>query len=377
MTVLILITIFLLMLSGFFSASETAIFSIGKDEVDTLKNGDKREVIIYKLLKSGEETLIVILLCNLFVNISIITMIGKILTNFPNLNIIISFLISTATLLLFGEIIPKNIALVNRDSISRVTAPLLYKITILLKPIVKWFQKINQSLLRINYHYILGIPAPFITKPEYKTVLEVEVEKKSISKELYSSLNFLLDSCSNLVSTVTTHRSKLHIVNRKICIDDKDLTIEINNQEQVIAIIIDGIIEKNIVHFPISKDISGVLEQMQTRNSKIAIIIDEYGSFYGIISFSDILKYWRKSLQKPKKEIKKRVVLGSIRITDILGFIPKSIMHNDENIETINGVLCNWLGRIPKTGEVIKIEESTFYIIESKETNIISLEIVK
>jgi Mg2+/Co2+ transporter CorB len=107
------LTILFLIISAFLSASETALFSIPKERIHFFQNNDKRQFSrVYALLQHGQRTLLMIILGNVFINITITGLIDSLLNRiFPGSSTLFSLLVATLIIVLFGEMIPKNAAL--------------------------------------------------------------------------------------------------------------------------------------------------------------------------------------------------------------------------------------------------------------------------
>ena len=206
---IIWIVVFLL-LSGFFSSSETALFSIPRERISFFNQSTKKRYQwIFTLLRDGQQTLLLILLGNLAVNITTVGLIHKLMFFFISKNTTLaSLFVATGIILLFGEIVPKNIAIRNSDAIARFNAPLLYHMKLAFQPILLLMQKINIFFLtRFSRH--LRKPSPYITLDEFKSSIAESTQKGILSENEWQMIQSVLEAADLPVSKVMTHRSQL------------------------------------------------------------------------------------------------------------------------------------------------------------------------
>ena len=148
--IVLLWVIIFLSLSAFFSSSETALFSIPRERISFYQQSTKKSYQwVFELLRDGQRTLLLILLGNLVVNVTIVGFIYKLMFFFISKNTTLaSLFVATGIILLFGEILPKNIAVRNSEIIARFNAPLLYHIKIAFHPVLLLLQKMNIFFLK-------------------------------------------------------------------------------------------------------------------------------------------------------------------------------------------------------------------------------------
>ncbi len=378
----ILLTLFFLSLSALFSASETALFSIGREQIPLLRAGDKRSKAVYELLSRGEDTLIIILLGNLFVNLSIVSGISKIIASIPESSLLMTFLGSTIILLLFGEIVPKNIAISYATSISRLTAPILLGMLRLSMPVITLMSGINRTLLRFNYHYLLHSPAPFITSDEYNTALDLAVDREELSKGSAQFLSFLLNSSQTPLQAIATHRSKIltfeggtkrqkivaSLSHGKIAILEKRESVEIE------ALFFEGK-EYEPRWFPISRSCTDLLQCMKTLNTSVLLLTDEYGSFYGAITLEAILRYWRGEVDDREEIVQsERIYLkGDDKIILYKALFPQKMLEKGGDVKSVNGLITAWLEAIPQSGDTFQVESCIFRIVKAQKNRVIEI----
>ena len=168
--ILFLWIVIFLLLSSFFSSSETALFSIPRERLSFYQQSNKKSYQwVYKLLRDGQRTLLCILLGNLVVNVTVVGFVYKLMLLFVSKNTTLaSLFVATGIILLFGEILPKSIAIRNSEAIARFNAPILYHLKLALHPILLLLQKLNIFFLAMFSRH-LRKPSPYITLDEFKS----------------------------------------------------------------------------------------------------------------------------------------------------------------------------------------------------------------
>ncbi|MGM0462782.1 MAG: CNNM domain-containing protein [Fibrobacterota bacterium] len=362
------ITLGLIAVSAFFSASETALFSIERYAVAGFSRGDFRDRAIYRLLNASEETLITILIVNLFVNLFIINQVEYLVSVYVGESLLLSFAAATGVLLVFGEILPKNWAVSHSRSYARFCAPLLDFFRTSLTLIVRIFQRINQKLLYFNSSYILRSPAPFVTDHEYLSALQRSREKSELSSHSYDFMRRFMQVCSRPVSVCALHRFRVK--------DIPDLQVEavfgriapqkIRYREQDIS-----------AHwFSLHRRIGELLDFFKEQSCDAVLVNDEYGDYYGVCRLKDILEYWKQREESRAYSPEFPVVLsGKDHLVLYEKYFPKKMVQRFRNVKTVNGVVTSWLGFIPRRGYVFGVESYIFEIIRANQRCIESIQI--
>ena len=371
MIIIAFLIIITLLMSAIFSASETAIFSIGKEELLSLKDGDTRDKKLLSLIERGEETLTLILLSNLFVNLTAISLVTKMVLIFTN-SLFMVFITSTVILLVFGEIIPKNIALNNREFIGRLFSPILYYLLRVFRLVVNLFRGINRHLLRTNYRYLLNTPDPFITSKEH-----LDAIKTSASPKIAIFMEELYNFSEIPISKTAIHRSNIPIISNSHRDNDKQIA-KFLNSVGVVLVYKNGsiklVISKNQtidrekpIWFPLSKTIGEAISVLRAEKVSSLLLLDEYGTFFGVTTIKTITEMLIDENHKGGAEI---TLSGSDHLDDYTAWFPDSMRNNILNFKTVNGILTDWLGRIPEVGYIFKEKSFIFTITKSEKNRI-------
>ncbi len=381
-------------ISGFLSASETALFSIPRERITFYKLSKKKNhQWIFSLLHDGQRTLLFILLGNLIVNVTIVGYIHTLLHFFIARNLtLITLFVATGIILLFGEMIPKNIALQNNEFVAYCIAPFLYHLKIICHPILFILEKINTFFLNRFSRY-LRKPSPFITRDEFRSSLAESTRDGVLTESEWLLLQRVLNAADIPVSKCITHRSQLPYVTPQDTISEvralmceKDQTIccvrAQSNTPQIsgLAYLADTLkgdgnrpVQDIVVPAEWVTEGGGIADlvgmMFREKNTDVCVH-DEFGAFTGIFSLNNGLYTILEATLSGKPAMQEGRVSqqfdGLTELTVLKDWIPPSLEKQSESVRTLNGLLSAYLGRIPKTGEKFAIDGWNFYIIKSK-----------
>ncbi len=408
----------LIILSAFFSGAETSLTSASKARMRTLAKSGKKNAQIYEKIFSDKEKLIcTILLANNLVNVLASAIATSILLNyFANDGIAYVTIIMTLMILVFGELIPKTIALFKADSISLFISP-IFKILILL------FYPITSSL---NF-LVKIILKPFnikIIENENNNQIESEEElrgaidlhgddsKESQEKQMLKSI---LDLDDVTVDSIMIPRK--NVFSLPLSIEYIELIKKINdnphsripiwdkNTENIIGILqarqliglnIKKSLDFNIKDFckkpwfiPESSTLAYQLMEFKKRKEHFAIVVDEYGEFLGIVTLEDILEEIVGDIDDELDEIKvsktvkgvkkisndKYIVRGNVTIRDLNRELGWNFL--DKDASTVAGLILYESRSIPNVGQIFLFYDHKFEILEKKNNQIILIRITK
>ena len=373
----------LIFLSGFFSAAETALFSISKAKaIHIAKANDKVSRLIKKMKDDPHRLLSTILIGNNVVNVGAASFATAIsMELFPNHAVGFVTGSMTMIILIFGEIFPKSISTHNNIMVSKVVIFPLFWLSIIFFPLIVLLNFIPMILGKLSN-------SPKVTEEELITMVEVvegEGEIKEVEKELIYNI-FEFDDIS--ASEIMTPRTDMFVIDisdkfdlQKICkhgfsripiIDDK-----IDNIAGILHI--KDIFKYYAVHksfpeitqimtkpyfVPESKKIDTILLQFKERKHHLFIVVDEYGGVSGLVTLEDVIEEIigdisdetdkeEKLITKMKNKI--WLVLGKIDIDNLNEQLELDIPESGE-YDTFSGYVLEKIGRIPKEKEKITLE---------------------
>ena len=310
----LLILFLLLLLSGFFSGSETALIRIGKVKARSLlKKGVKGAETVQKLVNEPEALLTTVLIGNNIVNIAASALATSIAIDyFGNFGVAIAIGVMTFIILTFGEIVPKTIAVHHAEQFSIIVSKPLEMMIFVLRPVIKLLSAITNAVGKV-----LGLKIPqrkLLSEEEVKTLLDIGEEEGAIEEDEKEMMNGVLkldyitvknvmtpeeeivclevkervDSAVELIKTSGYSRipvfeeSKDHIVG---ILYAKDLLISANDRNASVRDLMKP------AHFvPETARVDDLLEEFQKGKFHIAIVVDEEGRTKGLVSLEDLLE---------------------------------------------------------------------------------------
>jgi CBS domain containing-hemolysin-like protein len=378
-----IIAVIALCFSAFFSSSETAIFSIPREKANILKNESGKGFKIYRVLTQSDLFLVLILLGNNFVNIVAISGLEKILGVFFNSNLMLVFILTTLLLLIFGEILPKTIAVSNSMPIAKTVAPVYVFALKFLGGFLKKISSFNLHLLRMNYRYLLQTPDPFVTSEEYAIAIKEAVNNKKLSESEGKMITSFIDLTENGISKIAKNRNSLKIlknIDEKNALSGDEIGIFYEEDEikKVFYRYFDGTVkEVEPVWFPNTKTIGDLHDYLLKNNAFCVLLVDEYGGFEGAVSRYDIYKHWKIYCGENKNDFDEIVVSGEESVIKYRDWIPQDMLEKYCEAKTLNGILCAKFGDIPKTGQTFNENGFVYQIMDTDKTKIKKIKIQK
>lgn len=393
--------------SAFFSSSETALTSLNVFKIRQMEeNGVENSSIVRKLTDNIGKVLTTILIGNNIVNIVTTTLATIFFTDlFGASGAVISTVVLTLTILIFGEVTPKNIASSQSEKVAlRVAKPIKF-FDIIIKPMSFFLQAITNLLTKM----IIGEDHPsqdIVTEEDLKTIVDVSEEQGVINNEESEIINNVFDFGDSDVEDIMTARTNMEAI--AVDMDDKDLRDFLKNCKHsripVYGKSIDNILGilhmKDIVAF-IAEDkdlnieemirpafyvydnmhIFDLFKSMRNENVSLAIVIDEYGGTSGIVTIEDIVEELVGEIEDEydthletifKVNDMEYLVNPSIHINDFNDYFDTNLeqIKND----SIGGYLIDRLGRIPKESDFI---EEDGMLISVLQVNRYKLEMLK
>ena len=371
----------LVMVNAFFASAEMAIVSINKTKITLLaEDGDKKAKLLLGLLKEPSNFLatiqVGITFAGFFASASAATSISSGLAYFlsslgvpysSNISVLlITLLISYITLVL-GELLPKRIALQNAEKVAMFTVKPIIFISKLTKPFV-WFLSASTNLLL----KILGIKTDGIeenvSREEIKSLIELGEEQGALNETERNMIDGIIQFDDILAKEVMTPRTETFCLEVKSSIKDNINTIleesysripiyddDIDNIVGILYMkdIFSNVVNKGIENLsiesimrkpymvPETKNIDDLLKELKSTKNHMAILIDEYGGFSGIVTLEDLIEevigeisdeYDDNSSKIKKLDDKNYIVDGLVTISDVNKYL--SLNLESEIIDT-------------------------------------------
>lgn len=404
----IIALVFLVAMSAVFSSSETAITSVSKIKVRQLDQKDNKNAHLLKKLHDNMQTTIsTILIGNNIVNIAASSIATILFTNIFHQNgALISTVVMTVFVLIFGEVLPKTIAQYKNKSVALKFSRFIYLLTIVFKPIVKVLNLLTRLIIKL----FVGEDedSSTLTEEELKTLVEVSEEEGVLKNQETEIMINALELKETLAVDIMTPRTSMASVDIEDAESDlkeiiKNITYSrIPVYEDSIDDIIGVLHIKELAHKIIEDDrdfkvrdilkpafyayeyipVVDLFKQMRTKNISISIIIDEYGGTSGIVTMEDILEELVGEIDDEydnEKEVTKLsdneyLVDPEMRIDEVNERFDLDI--KSDKFDSIGGFVIELLDRMPKSKDEVEFENLKFVVVNVDKRKITQLMIV-
>ncbi len=400
----------LLILSAFFSGSETGMMAANKIKLKNLsKKPDRGAKRALKLLKKPDLLLATILVGNNFANILASSIVTIIMLNYFGGNVLLGAVLLTGCILIFSEITPKTMAAVKPESFARRSSLLLKALLYVLRPLIAITNYISSKVLKIfNINVKDAKDNDNLNTQELKTLLDESGDL--IPKQYRGMLSSILGMEELVVEDIMTPTSEvigidvdLGYKNNKTIIESSEYTRlpvyknSIDNELGTLHLkdshdFLDKIESNKDVQIELSKTyfvsqstaLMKQLKEFQDNDRNMALVVDEYGEIQGLITIEDIFKEIagkfgsdRIELEKEFTKLKDGSILtdGNSRIRDLNNYLSWSIP--EESSKTINGLITEYLDQIPQASLCIEIQNYRFEVLEIDENSISKIKIKK
>ena len=424
----LIILAILILLNAYFAASEIAFISLNDAKIEKqAKEGNKKAKQIEKMLKEPSKFLATIqigitlagFLSSAFASETFADMLAPILNNlipalslgvWKSISIIFITIILSFFTLVFGELVPKRLAMKHYEKIAYATIGVIRGISIISAPFVKLLTIVTNAISKL-----FGVgenEEQTVTEEEIKMMINQGEEKGTIKEEEKELINNVFEFNDITVSEIMKHRKDIFAVD--INISNEELLEELSKEEYRYSRIpvydetideIKGILYvkdvlkninkksfkvKNVIKeaYFISQNrlINEVFKDLQKNKVQIAIIVDEYGGTAGLITMEDILEelvgdiydeYDKEEKEYEKIDENTYMLTGSLPIYDVNKLINAEIPEGD--YDTLSGFLQEQLGRIPEDEEkpIIETPKITYKIEKSEDKRILKVKACK
>jgi Mg2+/Co2+ transporter CorB len=400
----------LLILSAFFSGSETGMMASNKIKLKNLsKKNDRGAKRALKLLKKPDLLLATILVGNNFANILASSIVTIIMLNYFGGNVLLGAVLLTTFILIFSEITPKTMAAVKPESFARRSSILLKPLLYLLRPIIVITNFISSKVLKIFDISVKDAKDnDNLNTQELKTLLDESGDL--IPKQYRGMLSSILGMEELVVEDIMTPTSEIIGIDADLGYEENKKIIESSEYTRlpVYRKSIDkelGTLHLKDSHTFLEKIESGQdiscalsktyfvsqstalmkqLKEFQDNDNNMALVVDEYGEIEGLITIEDIFKEIAGKFGSDKIELEKEFTKlkdgsvltdGNSKIRDLNNYLDWSI--SEENSKTINGLITEHLDQIPQANLCIEIKKYRFEILKIEDNSIARIKIKK
>lgn len=392
LTFFLLSIAFLIFLSGFFSSSETALFSLPTTKIKAyFSDPHPRRKLIAQLLSHPRDLLVTIFMLNTLVNILIQNVFSSMVGLHANL--LLRVILPLVITLIIGEIIPKYVGLQNNVAISYHVALTINLIQNLLKVVRRWIIAITTPISRIMFFFLKKEES--ISREELQHVLKTSEKHGVLQSEegriVWGYLNLQDSSVKELMSPredITAYEiheplSKLlHLFGEK---KQEQVVVYEKELDNVIGIIsakryflfrrempLRRLLERPF-YIPENTSARLLLRRLEEQNQTLAVVVDEYRSISGLISKHELLD---NVFGFPSEEQDKNILYTRSGENEIIasGKLELSTFNeifnvdltSENNMVTIGGWLTEKLGDIPKNGTKFQSHGFLFQVLSAE-----------
>jgi Mg2+/Co2+ transporter CorB len=403
--------VLLLVASGFFSGSETALTGASRPRMHSLElQGDTAAATVNALWQRKERLIGAILLGNNLVNImaSVIAT-GVFITLFGEAGMVYATIMMTVLVLIFSEVLPKTYAIHHADRMALAVAPIMRVIVIVFGPVNHAVYLITRSTLRI-FGVDIGSPLGSAqSEEELRGAIDLHAGGSEEVRQERQMLRSILDLGDVEVSEIVTHRKNVVTLNADMPIDDligemfsipyTRVPIWRGTPDNIVGVLhakelfrayksahgeVGGLDVAEIANppwfIPDSTDLLSQLQSFRRRHEHFAIVVDEYGEMVGIVTLEDILEEIVGEIAdehdihiegvKPLKD-GAVIVEGTVTIRDLNRQFEWRLP--DEEASTIAGLVLYEARRIPEVGQVYVFHGFRFEILGRQRNQITSV----
>lgn len=401
--------ILLIIMSAFFSATETAFSSVNKIRLKhEASNGNKKAARALKIAENFDKTLTTILVGNNIVNI-LSTSLGTVICTelFGAKGVGIATAAMTVLILIFGEIMPKSLAKENAEKFALAFGGLLNVFIVVLTPVTFIFRGLKNLVSKL---FKSGSDAPSVTEDELKYIID-EIEEEGVLEEQESDLvRSALEFDDKNVSEVLIPRVRITAVEKNDSLEHirelffteqySRMPVYEKNIDNIIGFIherdffkltvsdehaegIESIIHE-VIYITEFQTVSEVLARMQKEKIHMAIIKDQYGGTYGMVTMEDLIEELLGEIYDETDEEDHSFIKISDNEYDAaadfnLREFEEKLGLPEDTIKSESYTLGGWalelFGRIPQAGDEVKDGVFTLKVLEAEENRIIRLKI--
>lgn len=393
----VLIMACLTVASGFFSGSETALFYLSREELRRMQTGSPSERVAAELLKNPDRLLTAVLFWNLIINllffaVSLVTAKRLMAAEHTSLAGILS--ISTlATLILFGEVLPKSLAVSLRHVIAVAAAWPLTLAVRALDPVLPFLGQVSQAIQRVFWPGLVA--EPYLEADDLERAIETSELGTELAHLEQEILQRVLDLSEMTAEELMRPRNTLELWEAPIHLQDvRDvlagndyLFLQHEEDETIIGAIpldeLAHIPERNlekqaedVVYVPWCALLADVLTQIRAKVCGVAVVVNEYGDTIGVVTETDLLDtLLDPEASRARRLLRREPILqmtdGLIQVHGLtaLRFLARHLDIDfdvgDDFLLTISGLLQEEFGRFPQQGDSCLWEGYTLTVIEA------------
>jgi len=407
MTIKLIGLALLLCFSAFFSGSETAMFSLNRLKVRQMAaspSSPKR--LVAKMLSNPHRLLATILFGNMLVNVASSSL-GENITSYlfsGGTALFVAVLAMTLLILLFGEIMPKIIAVEWPAQIAPLVVVPLNIFSMIISPARRSLRWITDLFVGPVGHKLT--PTQGATEEELKTALDIGYSEGAVHRLERDLIEKVISFGDKRVEQVMTPRMRMVSIGVNTPIDRalrflkrkgySRVPVYEGNEDTIIGILhIKDFLRqpkgeslrdylRPVYFIPETKKVDDLFREFQSKRQHLAVAIDEYGIVSGVITMDDLLEEIVGKIADKKREAwtaykkvspDRIVVEAAMELEDFNQQMKTNL--KDDQAQSIGGYVINQLGRVPKVKEKVRIGDLEFEVVESEPRRIVRMQVTK
>jgi len=403
----------LLVLSAFFSGSETALTAASRARMHTLgQDGSARAKLVTRLTAMPEKLIGAILLGNNLVNILASALATSLfLKLFGDAGVVYATIVMTALVLVFGEVMPKTYAITNPDRAALFVAPLIRVVVALFGPVTTAVQWIVRGVFRLLGPRIADNTAVLSAHEEIRGAIELHHSEGGVVKHDRDMLGGVLDLADLEVEDVMIHRTDMATISGDekpaVIIEqllespytrlplwsgEPENIIGVLHAKTVLKALKDANGDASKLNFatlaqppwfvPNTTPLKRQLSNFLRRKAHFALVVDEYGEVQGLVTLEDILEEIVGDIVDEHDILDEGIrpradgtveVDGSVPVRDLNRLLDWDL--DDEEATTIAGLVIHKAQAIPNPGQVFTFDDFRFEITKRERNKITAIRI--
>ena len=407
------IVLLLLVISAYFSASETALTATSRARIHELaRRGNKRAAEVERLTMMRERLIGTILLGNNVVNIAASALATSFLLRAVGpAGVVYATFAMTLLVLIFGEVLPKTYALINTDRVALAVAPVLRVLVAVFSPVVMSVEYLVKHILRLLGADVRNAENVLTAHEEVRGVIELHHKEGAFVKKDRDMIGGILDLRELTVSDVMIHRTKMVMVDGSsppatiiadvldsghtrvpIWKDRPDNIVGIVHAKDLLKALMrtkgdaDRIDLDEIVNtpwfVPDTRPVADQLNAFLRRKMHFAVVVDEYGEVMGLVTLEDIIEEIVGDISDEhdiavpgvrKDPDGSYVVEGTVPIRDLNRLLDWDLP--DEEATTVAGLVVHEAQSIPKVGQTFTFHRHRFEVLRKRRHQVTLLRI--
>ena len=409
-----LIIVVLLIMSAFFSGSETALTATSRARMHKLEqDGDKRARRVNILIRERERMLGAILIGNNLVNNSAAVLSGALMgAIFGEAGLLYATIIMTAMIVIFSELTPKTLAIARPDAFAMFVAPLMRWIVAVLAPVTRIVQFIVSGVLKLFGVDIRKQASPFSAADELRGAVDLHHVEGDLQKEARDRFRGALDLDDIKIEEVMIHRKSIQMLDLEsptsaiiqAALDSPHTRLPLyrGTPDEIVGVLhakdllralwdaetdpgkIDLMAIARTPYFaPDSTSLQEQLDAFKVKQEHFALVVDEYGSIRGLVTLEDILEEIVGEIEdehdSPVQGVRPQAdgsihVDGDVTIRDLNRAMDWSLP--DEEAITIAGLVIHESQSIPEVGQTFSFHGFRYRILRRRRNQITAVKVM-